>query len=244
MRLASAVLALLLAGCGAAPRTAPFPGNAVRVEWLGHNCFLLSNALGIAVLVDPFEPKYFDYPVRPNLRPDIVLITSEQPQVSNADLAGGSPQVFRNFAARGDFGASGIPFRGVLTSDGTAESAANVAFSWTINGLRFCHLGLIDRALDDDAVAELGRVDVLFLPVGNPLSLTDAARVQIVAQLHPRIVVPMSYANVRTTRLGFAPPDAWLAMQGHRVSRLATSSFTLDRTRLPAKTTVFLPAVP
>jgi L-ascorbate metabolism protein UlaG (beta-lactamase superfamily) len=108
----------------------------------------------------------------------------------------------------------------------------------------FCHLGLPTGPLSPRAAAELGHVDVLFLPVGNPFLLTDGARDEIIAQLAPRVVVPMSYANTRTTRLGYAPPDAWLAAQRFPVQKLDTPAFAITKKSLPTQTTVMVPSVP
>ena len=113
-----------------------------------------------------------------------------------------------------------------------------------MDGVVFCHVGLPSGPLTASVAEEIGRVDVLFLPVGNPFLLTDTARNEIVAQLAPRVVVPMSYANTRTTRLGYAPPDAWLAAQRSPVRKLDTPGFTLTRKSLPSQTTVIVPSVP
>src|SRR4030095_13262352 len=104
--------AVLAGGCESPPVRAPQTGSAVRIEWLGHNCFLVTSALGVSVLTDPYETKYFDYPARPDLQPDIILISSEQPQVSNDELAANSPQVFRDRAALGNFSSRGVAFHG------------------------------------------------------------------------------------------------------------------------------------
>jgi L-ascorbate metabolism protein UlaG (beta-lactamase superfamily) len=241
--LPSSLFLLLAVGCASATKPAAPPPNSVRIEWLGHNCFLVTSALGVSVLLDPYETKYFDYPARQNLRPDIILISSEQPQVSNDELAANSPQVFRDRAALGHFSSRGLSFHGVSTSAPNAEEP-NVAFVWRMDGVVFCHVGLPSGPLTASVAEEIGRVDVFFLPVGNPFLLTDAARNEIVAQLAPRVVVPMSYANARTTRLGYAPPDAWLAAQRFPVQKLDTPGFTLTRKSLPSQTTVILPAVP
>ncbi len=119
------------------------------------------------------------------MRPDIILISSEQPQVSNDELAANSPQVFRDRAALGRFSSRGVSFHGVSTSKSNAEDE-NVAFVWRMDGVIFCHLGLPAGPLTPTVAAEIGRVDVLFLPVGNPYLLTDAARDEMVAQLAPR----------------------------------------------------------
>lgn len=235
----AALCLVLLAACGTAPRTAPLPADSVRIDWLGHNCFLLTSGLGFAVMTDPFETKYFDYPT-PSARPDVVLISSEDPHVSNAELAGGNPQVFRNQSALGDFSAGGLPFHGVSTR----SDEGNVAFAWKMNGIRFVHLGLVDAPLSPETRAELGPVDVLFLPVGNPLTLSDEVRAGLMLALKPRITIPMSYANARTTRLAFTPPDAWLASLTVPIRRLSSPSITLTRTGLPNLPIVIVPAVP
>jgi len=233
----------LLIGCTSAPQPAAARPDSVRVEWLGHNCFLVTSGFGVSVLIDPYETKYLDYPTRQDLRPDIILISSEQPQVSNAELAANSPQVFRDRAALGRFSSRGVSFLGVSTADASSEEP-NVAFVWRMDGVMLCHLGLPAGPLSSTVAAEIGRIDVLFLPVGNPLRLTDAARSEIVAQLAPRVVVPMSYANARTTRLGFASPDSWLAAQRLPVKRLDSSAFTISKKSLPAQPIVIMPRVP
>ncbi len=237
------VASAFLAACESSPARPPARGSSVRIEWLGHNCFLITSAVGLSVLTDPFETKYFDYPVPRNLRPEIILISSEQPQVSNDELTANSPQVFRDRAALGRFSSRGVSFHGVSTSKSNADDE-NVAFVWRMDGITFCHLGLPTGPLTPAMTAEIGRVDVLFLPVGNPYLLTDAARDEMVAQLSPRVVVPMSYANARTTRLGYAPADAWLAAQRFPVKRLNSSTFELTKRSLPAQTTVIVPTVP
>ena len=242
-----AMAAAALGGCGTPPGPAPAkaPATSVRVEWLGHNCFLVTSAFGISVMLDPYDTKYLDYPVSKNLRPDVILVSSEQPQVSNDELASNSPPVFRDRAAIGPFTSRGVAFRGVSTSEPeTAGTEVNVAFVWQMDGITFCHLGLPSGPLTARVAAKIGRVDVLFLPVGNPFLLTDEARLQMVVQLAPRVVVPMSYSNARTTRLGYGAPDTWLAAQGHPIRRLDRSTFTITRKSLPAATTVFLPSVP
>jgi hypothetical protein len=63
------------------------------------------------------------------------------------------------------------------------------AFVVELDGLHTVHLGEIGHLLSEEEVAEIGSVDVACVPVGGALSATRAA--ELVAQLDPRIVVPM-----------------------------------------------------
>ncbi|HXG39738.1 MAG TPA: MBL fold metallo-hydrolase [Candidatus Limnocylindrales bacterium] len=70
-----------------------------------------------------------------------------------------------------------------------AERGRQVAFSIELDGVRTVHLGDIGHLLDEDALAEIGSVHVACVPVGGALSATKAA--ELIAQLDPRVVVPM-----------------------------------------------------
>ncbi len=70
-----------------------------------------------------------------------------------------------------------------------AERGRNVAFVVELDGVKTVHLGDIAHLLTEEKVGEVGPVDVACVPIGGPLSPTKAA--ELIAQLDPRIVVPM-----------------------------------------------------
>lgn len=64
------------------------------------------------------------------------------------------------------------------------------AFVTELDGLHTIHLGDIGHQLTEEKLADIGRVDIACVPVGGALSATNAAA--LIAQLDPRIVVPMA----------------------------------------------------
>lgn len=70
-----------------------------------------------------------------------------------------------------------------------AERGRNVAFVVEVDGVHVVHLGDIAHTLTEEKVGEIGTVDIACVPIGGPLSPTKAA--ELVAQLDPKIVVPM-----------------------------------------------------
>ncbi len=70
-----------------------------------------------------------------------------------------------------------------------ADRGRNVAFVVELDGIHVIHLGDIGHLLTEDKLSDIGPVQVACVPVGGALSATHAG--ELIAQLEPRIVVPM-----------------------------------------------------
>ncbi len=70
-----------------------------------------------------------------------------------------------------------------------AERGKGVSFAVEIDGIHTIHLGDIGHLLSEEKLADIGAVDIACVPLGGALTPTRAAA--IIAQLDPRIVVPM-----------------------------------------------------
>jgi L-ascorbate metabolism protein UlaG (beta-lactamase superfamily) len=75
-----------------------------------------------------------------------------------------------------------------------AQRGRQTAFVMELDGIHTIHLGDIGHQLTEEKLADIGRVAVVCVPVGGALSATGAAA--LVAQLDPRIVVPMPVCEV------------------------------------------------
>jgi L-ascorbate metabolism protein UlaG (beta-lactamase superfamily) len=70
-----------------------------------------------------------------------------------------------------------------------AEAGKQVAFTVEVDGVHVIHLGDIGHLLSEEKLGDIGPVDIVCVPLGGTLSPSQAAA--LVAQLDPRIVVPM-----------------------------------------------------
>ena len=70
-----------------------------------------------------------------------------------------------------------------------AERGKGVAFVVEVDGVHTIHLGDIGHLLSEEKLGDIGTVDIACVPLGGALTPTRAAA--LVAQLDPRIVVPM-----------------------------------------------------
>jgi L-ascorbate metabolism protein UlaG (beta-lactamase superfamily) len=100
--------------------------------------------------------------------------------------------------------------------DGAAgtERGPNTIFAFELDGVRVCHFGDFgQRALREEQAEAIGRVDLLFVPVGGGPTIGAREAIAIVHRLSPRWVVPMHY---RTPRIGFLETaDAFLELLPH-----------------------------
>jgi L-ascorbate metabolism protein UlaG (beta-lactamase superfamily) len=206
----------------------------MRVEWFGQSTFRLT-AGDVAVVIDPFgdvsglasRGMQFDYPPLSGVTADLLLVTHEHLDHNAVEVVGGSPRVIRSVA--GTFADTPVgEVVGVASEhDPVAGSqrGANVMYAFDLDGVRVAHLGDLGQALlRGEQAAALGKVDLLFVPVGGGPTIGASPAVEIAATLGARWVVPMHYRTHRTNFLETA--DAFLE-RFSSVSRPG-SSFPLD----------------
>jgi L-ascorbate metabolism protein UlaG (beta-lactamase superfamily) len=205
------------------------------LRWFGQSAFLLSGSK--RVLIDPFGPLgdrlaergiAFHHPPVEGVSADLVLVTHEHSDHNAVEAADGSPVVLRSTAGTLDSPVGEIVAVASEHDDkaGT-ERGANTIFCFTLDGLRFGHLGDFGQAaLRPGQRDAIGQVDVLFVPVGGGPTIGGAAAAELVREIGPRVVVPMHYRNEGAGFLD--PPDAFLEALGARVERLDSSEVDLD----------------
>jgi hypothetical protein len=203
----------------------------VTIQWLGRGCFRVSSSLGLTILTDPFNPKLVGSSVKSSsVSADVVLITHEDQASNYTDLVSGSPIVFRSSMAEGVNRASGILVRGTQTSSENlaVSPRLNVAYSWAMEGIRFCDLGAIEDAVGLSEALSIGTVDVLFVPVGGPQNFNDQKRRITIERLRPKIIIPMSYSG------------SYSGLPVANVVRINGNRISFSKSQLPAVTTAYV----
>ena len=96
----------------------------------------------------------------------------------------------------GEYEVQGVSIFGVAAfhdEEKGNQRGKNTIFVVDFEGVKFCHLGDLGHRLEDKQLTEIGNVDVLLLPVGGFFTIDAKAATEVVAQLEPRIVIPMHY---------------------------------------------------
>jgi len=131
------------------------------------------------VLVDPINARQ---------KADLTLKT-----LSHPDKIGSSDDCLD---LAGDFNIGGLDLKGVQMIEESSSEFIKTIFSLSgLDDLRLAFLGHLSSVPSGDALEKLGRVDLLFLPIGQPpyLSLEDSQK--IVKQLNPKIIIPSLHGS-------------------------------------------------
>jgi len=208
----------------------------MKVRWLGHACFLLSDAAGTRVMTDPYATGAFGLAYAPPAEEaDIVTVSHEHPDHNNVAAVKGSPEIVRG---PGVHKVKGIEIKGVPTShdqSSGAERGSNTVFCFTLDGVRVCHLGDLGHELSDKTLAEIGPVDVVFMPIGGNFTIDSATANRVVDQIQPKIAIPMHFRTERASDFPVSNSEAFQKMR-QRVRVLNASEVEMGKDALPAET--------
>ena len=221
-------------------RTRVIQNEQTLITWYGHSFIYLASKSGVRIAIDPFGESV-RLPFPKDLQADMALISYEAADRNGAEQLQGSPQVFRGVAGSGTHRVGGLLFKGVETwrdSSHGIKKGKNVVYIIEMDGIRFCHLGGIGDKLQTTHYEQIGHVDVLFIPVGNPLmSIDDLC--QMARQLDARLIVPIAYQDAEAGTAELRAVDMFAARYKD-VLRPQEKPFQLKTQNLPKKPTLLI----
>ncbi|MDH7481969.1 MAG: MBL fold metallo-hydrolase [Armatimonadota bacterium] len=208
----------------------------MKIQWLGHSCFLLVASDGTKIIMDPYESNAFGGGLkyeRIKIAPDIVTVSH-----SHADhgYVEGLPNHFEVVSDVGEKQIRGISIKGIKSyhdkERGTVRGN-NIIFVVEVDGIRVCHLGDLGHVLSADQVNEIGAVDILLIPVGGYYTIGPEEASAVVDQLNPKVVIPMHF---KTPKVEFPIVGVDEFLRGKQnVRRFDSSEFEITKDTLPAE---------
>ncbi|MGE5425682.1 MAG: MBL fold metallo-hydrolase [Bacillota bacterium] len=165
------------------------------LTWLGHSCFKFQDKIGpegVTVVSDPFGKQY-GLKV-PNFEADIVTVSHSHEDHNNVSALRGAPFVID---APGEYDVKNVLVEGVASFHDASEGKErgnNIIFRLEIDDISIVHLGDFGQtSLDSAQLEKLAGTDILLIPVGGKYTIDAKKAVEIIAQIEPRIVIPMHY---------------------------------------------------
>jgi L-ascorbate metabolism protein UlaG (beta-lactamase superfamily) len=186
----------------AAFRLAALTPQQVRITYIGHSSFLLESPQLVRMVTD-----YNGYNVPPMV-PDIVTMNhahsshytdNPDPRIAHV-LRGWGPSPDK--PARHDLTVKDVHVRNVPTNirtwDGGTERHGNSIFIFEIGSLCVAHLGHLHHTLNQQQLNEIGKVDVVLVPVDGGATLDIEGMIEVLEALKPRLMIPMHFFSTYT----------------------------------------------
>jgi L-ascorbate metabolism protein UlaG (beta-lactamase superfamily) len=186
----------------AAYRPASLTPHQARITYIGHSSFLLESPQLVRIVTD-----YNGYN-RPPMLPDVVTMnhahTSHYTDAPDPGIAhvlrGWGPSPDR--PARHDLQVKDVHIRNVPTNirswGGETERHGNSIFIFEIGSLCVAHLGHLHHTLTQQQLNEIGKIDVVLVPVDGGATLDLDGMIEVLEALKPKVMIPMHYFSTYT----------------------------------------------
>lgn len=198
------------------------------ITWLGHSAFKVKGKTA-TIAIDPYDSDSVGLKL-PKVEADIVTISHDHSDHNFLQGVAG-----HSFVATGpgEYEIKGISFVGTASwhdDKQGSERGKNTIYTFNIDGLSLCHLGdLGQESLTEAQVDEIGQVDVLIIPVGGVYTIDAATAAKVVAQLEPKVVIPMHYKDPEL-KLDLEPVENFLKeMSKENIEPQAKYSVTAEK---------------
>ena len=183
-------------------KLAALASDQVRITYIGHSTFLIESPNLVRIATD-----YNDY-VKPRIVPDIITMNhahtthytdSPEPEIKHV-LRGWGPS--EDKPARHDIQVKDVRVRNVPTNirnwGGGTERHGNSIFVFEIANMCIAHLGHLHHTLNQQQLNELGRVDIVLVPVDGSATLDLDGMAEVLQSLKAPLMIPMHYFSTYT----------------------------------------------
>lgn len=162
----------------------------MELTYIGHSCFHIKGKK-VSIVIDPYSPEMLGFKMpKQNCK---ILLNSHQHEDHNFNQQV-NHEVLIN--TPGEYEIDDVYIIGVQTAhddkDGD-ERGQNIVFSIDIDGINIVHLGDLGHELNEKALAKLGAVDVLLVPVGGHFTMDSFTASKVISAIEPKLVIPMHY---------------------------------------------------
>lgn len=169
----------------------------MQIFWKGHSCFqvLVNRGKGeqVKIVIDPFSEE-IGLKI-PKMEADILLISHSHRDHNNKKAILGNPFLVEN---PGEYEAKEVYIEGIPSwhdqKEGQ-EKGENTIYTIEAEEIKICHLGDFgQKKLTDEQLEKIGDIDVLMIPVGGNYTISAKEAIEIMAQIEPKITIPMHYS--------------------------------------------------
>lgn len=176
----------------------------MKITWFGHAAFGLRPDQGPKMITDPYTPEGVGY--APIAEPaDLVVISSDDDDAHcRSDLIAGNPTVVNALTVAQGSGVTqvlGLEIAAIEAAEWDhhpehAVPGQNGMYRFTLDGMRFAHMGDVGNPLTDVQQDFFQGVDILFALAGGYLTLELPDLMEMIHRTRPKLVIPMHFRTL------------------------------------------------
>ncbi|MGH7854126.1 MAG: MBL fold metallo-hydrolase [Candidatus Binatia bacterium] len=205
------------------------------IQYFGHNFFLITTSKGTRIVTDPLGPGW--YP-NPNVVGDVVTVGKEQYNHNAVQIVLGKPLILRglkNYGAGWNIISTSVKDTFIYNvpihqNSEFIQGIHGAAFVFDLGTLCIAHLGDLSQKLNEQQLKAFGKVDVALTPIGGRRTMDPELAREVVAQLKPKIAIPMHHRD-----------SPYLVQQfsaGMKTQMLQSDILTVSKSALPLATEI------
>jgi len=207
----------------------------LQIRWHGHSCFEIKD--DITLVTDPHDGKSIGIPA-PTVEGDIILVSHDHydhNSVKTVEKIGS--KVVKDERKRKIFN---VDIKGIKTYHDEKSGdirGENIIFKFLIDDIIFCHLGDLGHMVEESIVEKIGRVDILFIPVGGNFTIDADIAWEIIKSIEPAIIIPMHY-KIGGLSLPIDNLDTFLEKSVYKILKVG-NEIDFDKTDIPKETEIW-----
>jgi L-ascorbate metabolism protein UlaG (beta-lactamase superfamily) len=172
----------------------------MKITYYGHSAFNIATEKGTRIIIDPYESGAFNGALsygKINDEADIVITSHSHADHSyTKDIKG----KFSLISKQDTYEIKDVKIKTISTyhdNSGGKERGDNLVSVINADSLVLAHLGDLGHSLDYGTLQEMGKVDILLIPIGGSFTLDAALAVKVMNDIKPGITIPMHYKTAK-----------------------------------------------
>jgi L-ascorbate metabolism protein UlaG (beta-lactamase superfamily) len=208
----------------------------LKIRWHGHACFEITN--DVTIVTDPHDGKSIGIPA-PNVVGDIILVTHnhfDHNSVRSVEKEGSKIIVDERKRTIGNIQISGVS--AFHDADNGQRRGNMILYRFICDNITFCHLGDLGHELDEKTIQQIGKIDILFIPVGGNYTIDAEQAWHVIERLMPKIAIPMHY-RIEGLSLPIAGIDIFLDKNPYKLLKVG-NEIDIEKDELPKEPEVWI----
>ncbi len=210
----------------------------MKIEYLGHSSFKLTESTGTSVVCDPYDSSV-GYEMD-KVSADAVTVSHGHFDHNNISAIEGKPIVLDRECRCDLHGVEIDAIKSFHDGQRGKQRGENLIFKFRMDGIDVCHLGDLGEDCSSELIDLLLPVNVLLIPVGGTYTIDAEMAKEYVDRIMPDVVIPMHYKS-KDCKLDISKIDDFIGLfEAESIEEIDSNEIELMRNDFDGETKVVI----